>query len=276
LTDVSSWAVALAEYYSPRNFDADPMVGIVEMGHNLTRIGGVLAAGGGLASLASDTVGGLMSTIGVPLVIGGSVMAFIIPMLPFLFWIVGVTGYFLLVAEAIIAVNLWAISHLRMDGEGIAGEAGRQGYYLVLALTLTPILMIFGFLVGMTLFKVTTTLVNVGLYQVIQGMNTDGGLTWLVGIFVIVVMSILVYLVLIERSFSLIMELPSKVLRWVGADAPLSAGEGDRIRLAAAGAATTTAGAVAPVSGGIARGVNSTRHAVRHLSSKKGSDASGG
>jgi len=256
--DMSGFVYSAANYFNPSNWGADPMVGIVNLGHFFTELGGLGAAGGGILSLfpgAAGALGGGLVSIGTPLVIGGSLMAFILPMLPFIFWIVAVTGYFLLVAEAIIAVNLWAIAHLRMDGEGIAGEAGRQGYYLILALVLTPILMIFGFLIGMSLFKVTTTLVNIGLYYVIAGMNTHAGPQWVIGIAVISIMVVLIYIVLIERSFSLTMEFPSKVLRWIGADAPLSTDEANRARFAAMAATGTTAGVAPHVLPNAARGV---------------------
>lgn len=256
--DMSGFVYKVANYFSPSNWGADPMVGIVNLGHFFTELGGIGAVGGGILSLfpgVGSALGGGLLSIGTPLVIAGSLMAFILPMLPFVFWIIAVTGYFLLVAEAIIAVNLWAIAHLRMDGEGIAGEAGRQGYYLILALVLTPILMIFGFLIGMSLFKVTTTLINIGLYYVIAGMNTHAGPQWVIGIAVISIMVVLVYIVLIERSFSLTMEFPSKVLRWIGADAPLSTDEANRARFAAMAATGATAGIAPQILPTAARGV---------------------
>lgn len=240
---IKEFAFNLANSFNPANLNADPMIGLIEAGNFITFWAQPIVAGAGvLQSLPLVSgAGGVINSAAVPLLAGGVLMSFILPMLPFVFWIVAVTGYFLLVAEAIIAVNLWAIAHLRMDGEGIAGEAGRQGYYLILALVLTPILMLFGFILGMAIFKVTTTLVNTGFYYMLSTMNTSSGTIWIIGSVVITIMIILVYIVLIERSFSLTMEFPSKILRWVGADAPLSAEEANRVRMAAA-AATMTSG----------------------------------
>ena len=239
---------------------SDPMVQLVEMGNMIAAIGGVLVGGpwvgellsvvgqswlpldgaGALGSIAS-AVGELSRPVGIALLGVGTALAFIMPVMPFLLWTAAVTAYFILIAEAIVAVNLWAVAHMRMDGEGLAGEAGRQGYYLVLALTLTPVLMVFGFLLGMAIFKVTTTLINIGFRVMISGLMVNNWLPiWLIGMVVIGILMIITYFILAERSFSLTAELPGKVLRWIGADAQVTSAADDRIRVAAAGAGYQT------------------------------------
>ena len=130
------------------------------------------------------------------------------------------------------------MAHLRLDGEGLSGEAARQGYYLVLALTLTPVLMVFGFLLGMAIFKVTATLIGIGLDVALRGLAHDQSWAiWLLGMAIVSILMVVVYVVLAERSFSLVAELPGKVLRWVGADAVVASREDDRIRATAVGGA---------------------------------------
>ena len=143
-------------------------------------------------------------------------------MLPFLLWVAAATGYFILVAEVTIAVNIWAVAHLWLDGEGFAGEAARQGYYLLLALALTPTQMVFGFILGMSKFKETAMLI--GLDMAIRGLpHYQSWVVWRVA------------------------ELPGKVLRWVGANADVSSKEDDRIRATALGGAAATSGVVREV-----------------------------
>ncbi|RMJ20577.1 hypothetical protein PHISP_08553, partial [Aspergillus sp. HF37] len=128
--------------------DSDPMVGITNLGNEMVEMAGYLMAaiigvgftpfgGPGIATMFTPLVGILM--------LAGGTLAFILPMTPFLFWILAVTGYFLVVVEAVIAVNLWALAHMRLEGEGISGEAGKQGWLMLLSLFMTPSLMIFGF-----------------------------------------------------------------------------------------------------------------------------------
>ncbi len=242
------------DWFLPRH-DTDPMAHLAEFGNALLAWGIGLAAGGALGGAIggfvnlfplgeiAETLGAVAVVVGGALAISGAFLAFILPLLPFLLWVAAVTGYFLLVAEAVIAVNLWAIAHLRLDGEGLAGEAARQGYYLVLALTLTPILMVFGFVIGMAIFKVTATLVGIGADAAIRGLAHDQSwIVWLFGMAVISILLVIVYTVMAERSFSLIAELPGRILRWIGADANVSSKEDDRIRATALGAARVISG----------------------------------
>lgn len=228
----------VVQSFGPDSYGLDPMVGIMHFGNWLLEIF-VPASIIGTAAGDIPFVGGLADVIGVisvPIVMAGAFLAFVVPLLPCLFWVFAVTGYFLLVAEAILAANFWAISHLRMDGEGIAGDTGRQGYFLVLALTATPLLMIFGFLVGMGVFRVTTSIFSLMVNGAIEGLAFNQSIhVWAVGLVTICLMMIIVHYVMAERSFMLVTELPSQVLRWVGASAPLSSDEASKTRTGAIG-----------------------------------------
>ena len=259
---VRNWMAAkTTEWFLPPA-TVDPMASLAEFGNAQLAWGLALIAGGKAAEFASglvallpvagiaETLGGAAVVIGGALMVSGAFLAFILPLLPFLLWTAAVTGYFLLVAEAVIATNLWAVAHLRLDGEGLAGNAAQQGYYLVLALTLTPVLMVFGFLLGMGIFKVTSTLIGIGIDVALRGLAHDQSwAVWLVGMAVVAIILVIVYVVLAERSFSLVAELPGKVLRWVGADANVTSREDERIRataLAGAAAIGTAAGRLNP------------------------------
>lgn len=229
----------MISWTSPSNWASDPMIG-------MTIIGDWLIAGGWALMLIAIKVSSLAGIANL-FIATGSTMAIILPLMPFFFWIMAVSGYFLLIVEAVVAVNLWAIGHMRMDGDGVSGDAGRQGWLMLLSLTMTPILMIFGFIVGMTLFRVTTSLVDVGIHNVASALLNATIPTMITGILVISVAMTVIYIVIIERSFSLVSEFPGKVLRWMGADANITDGGEGRVRGAMAAATAGThqaAGAV--------------------------------
>lgn len=229
--------------------NSDPMMALAVLGNGLAEIGGSIVATslgsqiigsvgifGGLSGFF-DGLGDIFMPIGFAILMIGQTLSSIMPILPSLIWVAAVTGYFLIIAEAIIAVNLWAISHFRMEGEGLAGPAGQQGYLLVLSLALTPVFMVFGFLLGMGIFKITTTLLNMGFYVALDGVTQSQSLfVWLTGLLLIGVVMIVVIFVLAERSFSLTAELPGRILRWIGGNAEILGSETDRIRVATAGA----------------------------------------
>ncbi len=103
--------------------------------------------------------------------------------------------------------------------------------------------MVFGFVIGMAIFKVTATLVGIGADAAIRGLAHDQSwIVWLFGMAVISILLVIVYTVMAERSFSLIAELPGRILRWIGADANVSSKEDDRIRATALGVARVIAG----------------------------------
>lgn len=220
--------------------DSDPMVGITNLGNEMVEMAGYLMAaiigvgftpfgGPGIATMFTPLVGILM--------LAGGTLAFILPMTPFLFWILAVTGYFLVVVEAVIAVNLWALAHMRLEGEGISGEAGKQGWLMLLSLFMTPSLMIFGFFVGMQIFRVTTSLIDMMFAQAFAGIYNGGVFTGFILVLVYAVVIAVMYMVLIERSFSLVTEFPGKVMRWIGASAEITNGEENRARMAMAAGA---------------------------------------
>lgn len=227
-------------YFSPgnRSTNADPMIGMSVLGQYLIALSGVLMIGAvGLGYLSGGAVAIALLPIIIALVTAGSTLALLLPIMPFIFWVLAVTGYFLLVVEAMIAVNLWALAHMRLDGDGISGEAGRNGWLMLLAILMTPVLMVFGFLIGMTIFRVTSALLDIGMYQALSGILGGNIFINLVAIATYTIFMAIFYMILLERSFSLVSEFPGRVLRWMGAGAQLTNGEEGKVRMAAAGAA---------------------------------------
>lgn len=224
-------------YFDPGKDEADPMIGLINMGHWLINIGTgilVLVAGtgfftGGGAAVALLPVYSLFLSSGVTL-------SFILPVLPFLYWVLAISGYFLLITEAIIAVNLWALSHLRMDGEGISGDAGKMGWLMILSLFMTPTLMVFGFLIGMTLFRIVSDLISAGLFYAVASIIDANPIIWLFGTLGYVILTVSAYIILLERSFSLVSEFPNRVMQWMGSQIQIGGGEG-AVKLAAGAAA---------------------------------------
>ncbi|MXX88704.1 MAG: DotA/TraY family protein [Boseongicola sp. SB0677_bin_26] len=236
------WADTVLQIMDPANRH-DPMIGIMWWGQTL--MGAAAALMGFTLAVGTQVFGTgpgagpaiFMLPIFSLLVAAGAGMAFILPLLPFFYWILALMGYFLLICEAIIAVSLWALSHLRMDGEGISGEAGRQGWIIILALFMTPVLMVIGFLLGMILFRVMANLIDIGMLPVVSAIIGANPIIFIFGMIAYSIVMVTAYVLLLERSFSLISEFPSRVLRWMGGSAEIAGGEGRVQAAAAAGVA---------------------------------------
>ncbi|MEC5382740.1 DotA/TraY family protein [Aurantimonas sp. C2-6-R+9] len=240
------------EYLNPIDGNDDPLLSLVTLGNVLaTACVTALLALGALAAIpiagnAVLFIGQVLGWIISGTALAGAFLSFILPMIPTVMWVIAVSAFFLLVVEAIFAGPLWAIAHLTMDNEGMSGRAARRGYTMLLALFLTPLLMLMGFIVGMVIFRITGTLINGGFYYALtsaQSLSADSWLSpiWFIGIFIVVLFLGFVYVIILERSFSLIGEFPGRVFRWfdnIGDD--LDSKTAERTRVAALGTASAT------------------------------------
>ena len=249
---------------------ADPLVELMFWGDVLLTVTGglivVLMFFPG-AAVALPMVGTLWAA--------GALLQLILPMMPWILWVVAITGYFLLVVEAVVGVSLWAFAHLRMDGEGISGEA-KNGWTLLLALLLTPILMIFGFIVGMMIFRITSGLLLSGILPAAHAALAGSTVfTVLLALPALTILVAVMQLVLVERSFSLITEFPNRVLTWIGGRADLAdQGALDRARIGMIGA---TAGLArgAPGAGTIGMGFRNALSRLRPAGRAQGGQTGG-
>ncbi len=221
-------AGAVIESFSPANWADDPIVGVVRMGNWYLDVAGALIFGGAAASLLTGGFGtAVVFMVAAPLAAVGMTQSFILPVLPFLYWVLAVSGYFLLVIEAVAAVSLWAVAHMRLDGEGISGEAGRYGWLMLLGLMLTPSLMILGYFAGMILFRVTARLFDAGMFYAMSALAEASPIVAVSGLIASGFLIVFAYVVILERSFSLISVFPGRVLRWIGSEAHLADGFGE-------------------------------------------------
>ena len=196
--------------------------------------------------------------------------AIVLPLMPAAVWIFAVLGYILLVAEAVVAAPLWAIAHLRADGEGISGPAADRGYALLLALTLTPLLMVLGLVLGMAAYRIVGGIINGLMYVVLDGMAGDSivGIAWLVGFAVVFAILVLLHLLVIERCFTLVAWLPTAVLRWLSTDVQLDVSAAKQAQLAAGGAAYTAGKVIGPGTQAAARGLGRIQRLKRGQENK--------
>ncbi len=161
----------------------------------------------------------------------GFVLFYVIPFLPFIYFFFAVGGWIKAILEAMVGVPLWALAHIRIDGNGLPGDAAMGGYYLILEIFLRPVLIIFGFIASITLFSaqvqilhevwdlVVSNTAGFDSYDMTKGGDA-GSIEYLRGIldefFFTIVYTIMVYM-LGMSSFKLIDLIPNHLLRWMGA-----------------------------------------------------------
>ncbi len=110
-------------------------------------------------------------------------------------------------------------------------------------LFLTPLLMIFGFLLGMVLFRIAAFSLNGMLFAALSSqMAADPGafgvLSQFLTMAVLTVFVGILYVVIIDWSFSLINLFPARIFKWIdGIGDDLGAGTAMTAKAAGAGAA---------------------------------------
>lgn len=156
----------------------------------------------------------------------GCVMAFYVPLVPYILFLFGGMGWFLAVIESMVAGPLVALGILHPEGQHeIVGRA-EPAIMLLINLFLRPSLMVMGFIGGILLSYVGMRLLNYGFEQAVDSMGLTGGwgsgMAVLFSVFALVIIYTVIVMMLINKAFSLISEMPGRVMHWLsGGEQPL-------------------------------------------------------
>jgi conjugal transfer/type IV secretion protein DotA/TraY len=168
----------------------------------------VVAAKVGGVTVAMVLAGFVLALLG-----SGVTLAYVLPMLPFIFWISAVAMWMLMVMEAIIGAPLWAVAHLNPRGEEFHGGAS-AGYMLVLELTLKPVLMIFGFCFAVLASMPLGQLINKVFYSTYSA--SQGSFVSFISMLAGVGIYTALMLVMLKTTFGFIHKVPDQVMKWIG------------------------------------------------------------
>lgn len=196
----------------------DLYMGLVATLSAFTAVTGFLS--GPTMTVLTNLIATPLSIVVLACVVCGVTLAYVLPMMPSLAFDFGFIGWVILSLEMVIAAPLWALSHLKLGGDGFIGSASREGYHILLQIFFRPFLMLLGYIMGLALFEVLGRFLINGLV-VSFGVNTAStgwGESWslwkMMAFFVILTMIISN---LTERCFHLCLSLPDKVLRMMDA-----------------------------------------------------------
>ena len=241
----------LFEMNSPANKSAHPLAQLVGVGKGLieasirnlsagvmfgglgiltSTAGGVLGGMGvkggadalqGITGIASS-VSGLMFTVATITLTAGFILYYVIPFLPFLYFFFAVGNWLKGVFEAMVGTPLWALAHLRIDGQGLPGEAAINGYFMLFEICIRPILIVFGLLASVTIFAAMGAVLSEVYSTVVgnlTGANPDSGSTSAIDkLFYTIMYAVVMYMMALS-SFKLIDLIPQQIMRWMGTSA---------------------------------------------------------
>lgn len=195
------------------------------------------AFGGGMIGMMSSSLGAAaqsasgmfvgVATIGLS---AGFILYYILPFLPFIYFFFAVASWVKSIFEAMVGAPLWALAHLRIDGEGLPGSAAISGYFLIFEIFLRPIVIVFGLIGGMAIFGAMAVMLN-SLFDLVTSNITGavpGETTDAVGVgglesfrrgaidqlFFTIMYAVLLYM-MASSSFKMIDTVPKYVMRWI-------------------------------------------------------------
>lgn len=242
-------------YNMAENSDIHPLAQLVSVGKSLVdssirNLGAAFFAGvaGGIANILgyhknthlAEMVSSIAGKIGMMCLTAGFLLFYIVPFLPFLYFFFAAGTWVKTVLEAMVGVPLWALAHLRIDGDGLPGAAALGGYYLIFDVFLRPICIIFALLASITIFAAQVKVLH-EIWPLVTsnmtGFEADpvttppptglGGIDWFRGKvdqFMFTVMYTFVVYLMALASFKLIDLVPDHIMRWFASSIPKSFG----------------------------------------------------
>ena len=244
--DLSQWALnTITSYILPTaQIWTDPFGGLMSLGQMMMNtsliafgISGLLASATGATGVtiwnvltfnwgaAAATVAGhaLINFLAIPiftlliaLPIPGAIIAYVLPMIPYVLWMAGVCGWIILVCEAMIAVPLWMLAHMTVGGDGLHGRAV-EGWSLLFSIVFRPTLMVIGLFLGYFVFDCMSWLIRES-FGIAAGFVLAGG--WIVtnwtGLVILLNIFVMTQVTAAIMSFRLVALLPHHLPRLLG------------------------------------------------------------
>lgn len=191
----------------------------------------------------------LAGSVTLLFLVNGVILAYYIPLLPFMLFLFGVISWFSFVIEGMVAAPLVALGITHPEGHDLMGKA-EQALMLLVSIFIRPTVMIFGLFAGMVLSYVAMDVLNAGFGRLITSIYYGFGKGALAGTGDLVnyastltgkssdeivnialhnssavvqvqnVAMILIYtlisMALVQQCFSLIHILPNAIMNWIG------------------------------------------------------------
>lgn len=233
-----------------RNTNVNPLAQLSSLGrglveHSIRSFG--MATGAGLLALLDKSnfrqtlkaATDFFLTFGSIGLMLGFLLFYVLPFLPFIYFFFAVMTWIKSIFEAMVGMPLWALAHLKIDGEGMPGDAASSGYFYILEIFLRPTIIIIGFLGGIIIFTAMIKVLNQVFYLVLSNLaghvSTEGNTGCFTPpnamqgpveeqfkrgpideFFYTVIYTIVVYMIALP-CFKLVDDIPDNIMRWLGA-----------------------------------------------------------
>lgn len=149
----------------------------------------------------------------------GIMMGVYLPFIPFLLYLFGVISWLIAVVEAMVAAPLVAMGVTHPEGHDLLGKS-EQAMMLLLGVFIRPAAMIIGLLMAITLNYIVIGFFNYGfvvtLNPLLASLSTEAKDFQLLIVAATLIVYVYVIIEVMNMSFSMIFQVPDKILRWIG------------------------------------------------------------
>lgn len=188
----------------------------------------------------------------------GFVLFYVVPFMPFIYFFFAVMTWAKGIFEAMVGVPLWALAHLRIDGQGMPGPKASQGYFHILEIFLRPVGILIGMFGGIVIFSAMVKVLNQIFYLAVSNITghyvgegtgcfapppamgdtgesaeayptEDQFLGGTVDEFFYTVMYAIIVYLCAQPCFKLVDLIPDYVVRWFAGVQPFGAQDGDAV-----------------------------------------------
>lgn len=149
----------------------------------------------------------------------GIMLYIYIPFLPFVLFFSGVISWVIAVVEAMVAAPMIAMGITHPKGADFLGKA-EQSAMLLLAVFIRPATIIIGFIAAISLSYVAMRLLNISFsvifVQAFDAIGASSPGSMILGGTSIMIVYTYCCIAILSQTFSLIHQIPDKVMRWIG------------------------------------------------------------
>lgn len=166
---------------------------------------------------ALKTLTGTVEWLSNSLWVIGAMLAYYLPAVPVIWWVMSVVRWLVSVAEAVLAAPVMAAMMIHPDSDDVVGKSG-PGFMLILAMVLQPALLLFALVLAILMTYPGAALVNQLFLQIVSGTvgNTGVGL---VGVVAFTSLYLTMMVLVMHSCFALVSAVPDNVMRYFASQA---------------------------------------------------------
>jgi len=171
----------------------------------------ITAAAGGIGSSSRA----ILYPVGM-IMISFGFMAYILVLIPYIRYMLGELGWFIMLFETVLAMPLMSLALLRTEGEGLFPQQTQTNIVMLAAVILRPVFMVFGLVMALISFNAIMQVVNMTFAPTVGNLDPTGtDRSYLsMGVYIIIY-GTLCY-TLANSAFKMIDMLPNFVMSWLG------------------------------------------------------------